>query len=326
MVNGTRDLAAARIAAGQRTMLSTEQLLECGIGKDAIAHRVKSGRLHPEFHGVYSLGCGELPPLARELGALLACGERSFLSHLSAAFVWGMRELPPVEVEVTVVERCCESRKGIRVHRVRAVDPRELRRRDGLWVSSPARVCLEIAATAPSELPVVIDAGLAKRLLNRRDLDAVLDRHRGRRGAARLAAILGDESAMTITRSVAEKAFLKLIRDARLPRPEVNVRLGPYRPDFLWREQRVIVELDSYGFHGGPKAFRNDREKDLFYRGAGFDVLRPTRAHGIEEPAVVLVRVAQASRRPSHTTKSPQRDGRHGSRASRPGTTARVEI
>jgi very-short-patch-repair endonuclease len=72
------------------------------------------------------------------------------------------------------------------------------------------------------------------------------------------------------------------------------VRLGPYRPDFMWRSHRLIVELDSYGFHGGPGAFETDREKDLFYRDAGFDVLRFTRAHVVYEPAMVLVRLAQA--------------------------------
>ena len=88
--------------------------------------------------------------------------------------------------------------------------------------------------------------------------------------------------------------MLKLIRDARLPQPEVNVRLGPYKPDFMWRSHHLIVELDSYGFHGGPDAFQNDREKDLYYRDAGFDVIRFTRAHVVYEPTVVLVRLAQA--------------------------------
>ncbi len=67
-----------------------------------------------------------------------------------------------------------------------------------------------------------------------------------------------------------------------------------YKPDFMWRSHRLIVELDSYGFHGGPDAFQNDREKDLYYRDAGFDVLRFTRAHVVYEPTVVLVRLAQA--------------------------------
>lgn len=289
-----RDLAASRIAAVQKTLLTTEQLEGCGLGNDAVTYRLKTGRLHVVFRGVLSMGCGELPPLARELAALLACGKHSFLSHASAAFVWGLRETAPAEVEVSVVGRCCGSRNGMRVHQVREIDRREVRRHEGLWLSSPARVCLEVAATSPSDVPGLIDAGLGNRRIKKRDLEVVVRRHRGHRGVARLAAILGDESAMTITRSRAEKAMLKLIRDARLPVPEVNVRFGPYQPDFLWREQRLIVELDSYGFHGGPMAFQTDREKDLFYRDARFDVLRFTRAHVVYEPAMVLVRLARA--------------------------------
>jgi very-short-patch-repair endonuclease len=293
-VGGARDLAVARIAASEKTLVTTEELLTCGLGDDAVAYRCNAGRLHVVFRGVYSFGCGELPPLAQELAALKACGQRSFVSHRSAAFVWGLLEQPPPAVEVSVVDRGCRSREGLVVHRIQGVDPRELRRREGLWVSSPSRVCLEIAATSPSDLPSVIDEGLAKRLLSKREVEAVLSRHRGRRGAARLAAILGDESAMTITRSRAEKAMLKLIRDSGLPCPEVNVRLGPYRPDFMWRSHRLIVELDSYRFHGGPRAQQNDRDKDLFYRGAGFDTLRFMRAHVVYEPRKVLVTLAQA--------------------------------
>lgn len=275
-------------------MLSTEELVSCGLGEDAVAYRLKTGRLHVVFRGVYSFGCGELPPFARELAGLKACGGGSFVSHRSAAFVWGALSRPPAEVDVSVVGSGSRSRDGLRVHRLRAVEKRELRWQEDLWVSSPARVCLEIAATSPSDLPDVIDHGLANRLLSRREIEDVLRRHRGQRGAARLAAVLGDEAAMTITRSRAEKAMLKLIRDSRLPRPEANVTLGRYRPDFLWRDHRLIVELDSYGFHGGPEAFRNDREKDLFYRDLGFDVLRFTRAHVVYEPAMVLVRLARA--------------------------------
>lgn len=294
MTGAERDRAAGRIAGANRTVVTAAQLHECDLGRRAIEYRLLAGRLHVVFRGVYSFGSGELPPLGRELAALLACGERSFLSHRSSAFVWGMVERAPEVVEVTVVGRPCASRDGLQVHRVREIDRRELRRREGLWVSSPARVCLEMAATAPAELPDVIDAGLANRRLNRRDVEAVLGRHRGRRGAARLAAILGDESAMTITRSDAEKAMFKLIRDAGLPMPEVNVRLGPYRPDFMWRSHHLIVELDSYGFHGGPGGFQNDRDKDLFYRDAGFDVIRFTRAHVVHEPMRVLVRLVRA--------------------------------
>jgi very-short-patch-repair endonuclease len=293
------DRAIARIAGSQRTLVKTAQLLECGLGPDAIAYRLKTGRMTTVFRGVHSVLCGDLPPLARELAALFACGESAFLSHLSAAFVWGMRNHAPAPVEITVHGRYCESRDGIRVHRIGSIDPPELRHHEGLWVSSPARAVLEVAAVAPEELASVIEEGIAHRLLSGRELAALLARNRPCRGAARLAAILGDEGAMAITRSQAERAFWKLIRESGLPRPEVNVKFGRFVPDFIWRRERLIVEIDSYGFHAGPRAFRNDREKDLVFRDAGFDVLRLTRYHVVYGSATVLVRVAQAlARRP----------------------------
>ena len=224
-----RDRAAGRIAASQRTILTTGQLAECGLGGEAVRHRNRTGHLHLVFRGVYSFGCGELPPLALEQAAMLACGEGAFLSGLSAAFVWGITKSAPRPVEVSVVGRACASRDGLRVHRLRSIDRRELRLREGLQVSSPARAALEVAASAPAELPAVLDEGLARRLITRPELEAVLARNRPCRGAARLAALLGDEAAMTITRSQAEKAFLKLIRESGLPRPETNVRFGRVR-------------------------------------------------------------------------------------------------
>jgi Protein of unknown function (DUF559) len=166
------------------------------------------------------------------------------------------------EVEVSVADRCCKSRAGLRVHRLQSIDRSERRRHDGLWIGSPARTILEVAATASvDEVAEVVNEGHGRRLFTPRELEAVLRRNRGRRGVARLAEVLGYEDATRITRSRAERAFRKLIRDARLPPPRVNQPLGRYVPDFTWREQRLIVELDSYTFHGGPVGFQNDRKR-----------------------------------------------------------------
>jgi very-short-patch-repair endonuclease len=65
------------------------------------------------------------------------------------------------------------------------------------------------------------------------------------------------------TRSELERAFLRLCRRFGLPEPEVNVRIGGFRVDFLWREQRVAVETDGYRVHRGRQAFEDDREREL---------------------------------------------------------------
>jgi very-short-patch-repair endonuclease len=285
----------ARIASRQRSLVTTEQLNACGLGRDAIAHRVRTGRFQPVFQSVYLVGCGELPPLARELAASLVCGKGSFISHQSAAFVWRMRKTAPPQVEVSVVGRNCWRRDGMRVHRIKPVGKREVVREQRLWVSTPTRTVLEIAATSPrDELVDVIDQGLALRHFTPADLKLTLANHRGRGGSARLAEVLADDTTMAISRSDAEKALLRLIRDARLPMPETNVKFGRFEADYVWREQRVIVELDSATYHSGPGVFQRDREKGLVLRGAGYDVLRPTRYHVVHEGARVLVLLAQA--------------------------------
>jgi hypothetical protein len=221
------DAEIARLAGSQRTMISTAQLIACGAGEDAISYRIRTGRYTVVFRGVVSIIAGDFPPLAREQAALLACGDRAFLSHHTAAFIWGMKEPHPHDIDVTVVGRWVRSRKGIRVHHARAIERAELRHHQGLWVSSPARALLEIAAGLPIiTLREALGEGIEHRRLGPNDIDEVLERHPHARGAARLATVIGEPDATAISRSRAEKAFLKLIRDSGLPRPLPNVPLG----------------------------------------------------------------------------------------------------
>lgn len=287
------DRVIAEIAARQRTIVSAEQLYARGITKRAIEWRVRAGRMHVVFRGVYSVGCGELPRLAREQAALLAVGEHAFLSHDTAAGIWGLARTLPRVVEVSVVGRYRGSSEGIRVHRIQKIDRREVKREQDLWVSSPARAVLEIAATAThKQLTGAIDEGLAKRLFTPGALDEVLKRHRPCRGAARLAAILGDPTATAISRSKREKALLRLIRDAGLPMPETNVPFGRFELDFYWRREGLVVEVDGETFHRGPGAVRNDREKDLAVKAANLEMRRFTADHILERPWMVVATIA----------------------------------
>lgn len=85
---------------------------------------------------------------------------------------------------------------------------------------------------------------------------------------------IGDEAAGDRTRSDLEQCFLRLCRRHRLPRPEVNVLIGPYLVDFLWRSRRFVVETDSYLYHRGKAAFQDDRARDLGLMRLGYEVLR----------------------------------------------------
>lgn len=160
-------------------------------------------------------------------------------------------------------------------------------------MSSPARAVLEIAASGSArELKDAIDEGLAGRRFTPRELDDVLARNRPCRGAARLAAILGDPTAVAVSRSRREKALLRLIRDAGLPMPETNVPFGRFELDFFWRSERLVVEVDGETFHRGPGAVGRDREKDLAVKAAGLHILRFTADHVLKRPWMVVATIA----------------------------------
>jgi very-short-patch-repair endonuclease len=97
-----------------------------------------------------------------------------------------------------------------------------------------------------------------------------------------------------VTRSELEERFLALVRDAGLPEPEVNAEVGPYEIDFLWRAQRLAVELDGWSFHSDRAAFEDDRRRDADLVARGFRVIRITWRELENNAVAVPARIAAA--------------------------------
>jgi very-short-patch-repair endonuclease len=93
-------------------------------------------------------------------------------------------------------------------------------------------------------------------------------------------------------RSDLEEEFQRLVY--RLPQPETNVKIGRWEVDFLWRQQRLVVEVDSFAYHRGSVSFHDDRARDLDLRQRGFTVLRFSERQIEEEPGRVVADVARA--------------------------------
>lgn len=89
------------------------------------------------------------------------------------------------------------------------------------------------------------------------------------------------------TRSYLERCMVELCRRHGLPNPEVNVSVGPYKVDFLWRDQRLIVETDGYEGHSSRASFEADRARDVDLRLRGYTVIRFTYRQVTEEPRAV---------------------------------------
>jgi very-short-patch-repair endonuclease len=89
------------------------------------------------------------------------------------------------------------------------------------------------------------------------------------------------------SRSELEARFLSVLRRYRIPQPEVNVRVDRFLVDFLWRAERLIVELDGWQSHRTRSAFEEDRVRDARLKLLGYEVLRFTWRQVEDEPRTV---------------------------------------
>jgi len=285
------DAAVAGIADRQHGVIARWQLLEIGMGRGAVARRLQARRLHRVHRGVYAVGYRRLSRTGRWMAAVLVGGASTVLSHRAGASLLGLRVQEGPNVEVTV-SRWIGRHDRIRAYRSHVPDD-ERTVLDGIPVTSPSRTLLDLAGVLSRDrLERAIEQAEALRLADHLSLPALLRRYPGRRGAAKLRAILAAEAAATgVTRSELEERFLELVASAGLPRPAVNVWMRVGREwmelDCVWRAEQVVVELDGRVHHEGREAFERDRRRDRLLQAAGWRVVRITWRQLRDEPRAV---------------------------------------
>lgn len=284
--------AIARIAGGQENVISREQLLGAGLGRGALAHRIKAGTMQRLHTNVYLLGAAPPTPMARAWAAALACGADAVVSHRSAACLFGL--LPDLggDIDVTVVARSQWPRSGIRIHRVAKLTRQDVTNLNGLRTTTIARTICDVAATeSATDTTIAFQEALYRRVVTIPGLEAVLAREPTRRGSPAVRSLIDEPR---LTRSEKERLTLKLIKAAQLPPPATNVRPHGFLVDMFWPSERLVLEFDGWRGHGHRLAFERDRKRDQILLAAGLRVLRVTDRQLIHEPIAVAARIAMA--------------------------------
>ncbi len=293
--------AIAAVAGAQENMINRRQLLAAGLGRGAIDHRAKGGDLHPVHRAVYQFGHAPPTQRGRAWAALLACGENAVVSHRTAAVVWEI--LPPDDgrdPDVTVVARNPRNRPGIAIHRTIGLPPWQVRELKSLPITSPARTICDLAATEPTnDVEHALQEARVHLRLTDRQLRQVIDRTPTKKGAALINRILEAEDDSGYTRSKAERIIRELLQRAGLPTPRSNRHVHGYLVDFIWLEQRLIVEIDGYATHGNRAAFERDHRRDQVLIAAGYRVIRITWRQLIDAPYEVTAHLAVALKVPA---------------------------
>ncbi|HUR85734.1 MAG TPA: type IV toxin-antitoxin system AbiEi family antitoxin domain-containing protein [Solirubrobacteraceae bacterium] len=286
-VEASPDARIAVIAAAQHGVVGIADLRAAGLGTGAINFRVRAGRLHRMYRGVFAVGHTRLSHDGRCMAALLSLGPNAVLSHLSAGTRWDLILSDSATIHASVPSPGGRRpRPGIVIHRCTTLAAQDITQHGGFPVTSVARTLLDLAATlGPGPLQRAVERSLILQRFDLRTITDVLERNPTSRGATALATVIAtvhDEP--HLTRQRLEALMRDLCETHGIERPEFNVQLEGYEVDFFWRRQRLVVETDGHEHHGTRTAFEHDRARDAHLTALGYRVVRFTYRQVLHEP------------------------------------------
>ena len=254
----------ARVAAEQHGVFGARQLAGLDVTAQQVRGLVARGsvqRLDPQVYRMAGVPRTWLGDLSAGLHGL---GPDAVVSHRAAAKLHGFDRFGWEELEFTVRRR----RRGAffldaTIHTSLVLPQSDIVVVDGLRTTHPIRTIIDLAALRIREerLEAAVDSAVRLQLASLDDIARRLQqlRGKGRRGVRRLDRVLVTSGGHTFL----ERAFLKLVHDAGLPRPIPQVehrRDGVHiaRVDFLFPDHGVVVEVSGGRGHSSAA----DRAKD----------------------------------------------------------------
>jgi hypothetical protein len=292
------DVEIAALAQRQHGVVAVWQLAAFGLDRFAIAKRARAGRLHRVFRGVYAVGHRRITKRGWWMSAVLACGEGTVLSHLSAAELHNLRRSGNI-VDVTTRTRGGRGQQGIRLHHPRLLLPEHCTFVDGIPVTTVERLIVDLAG--------MLDATGLKRVWHEADRLHLLDveavkplTHQPRKGIGKVIELIEEAEDAPDTKEEFEHRFHDFLTERPdIPRPVYNTLVEGYLVDVYWPRHGVVVELQSRAYHWHKTEDDADRFGEM--TALGYRVYPVTWRALTKEPE----KVAKRLRRLLRTAPSP---------------------
>ena len=268
----------SELAGSQFGVVERGQLLGLGFTPAQIQRLLQQGHLVPLHRGVYAVGHRTVARSGILLAAVLAAGGISAISRRTAATHMGLWNFPLGDVDVILAGTGSRRLRGINIHRSRSFAPGHLIDHEGVPTTSAAWTLVDLAGTiGSSALRQCFDVAERKELIDHDELAFLIRNGSGRRGLAAVSALARrDRTQSRRTRSMLELDFLAFCREEGLPEPLVNHRVGGFEVDAIWTDASLVVELDSWEWHGDRESFERDRAKASDLQTVGLDVIAVT--------------------------------------------------
>jgi len=218
------------------------------------------------------------------------------VSHRSAAALPNIIRWEDRYPDVLVLGPTAPQHPRINGHRTSYPPPEHVTTWQGIPVTTAERTLLDLAAVVPEQqLRRAMRQSQFLGLTSLSSLVAILREPGPTRGRKAFARVIATGAAPT--RSELEDAVLDLLLRGGFAHPLVNAPLylsgRRIVPDFLWPEQRLVIEADGT-HHDDPFERAADRERQAILEAHGYRVIRITWAQAIGRPRGTLRRCRDA--------------------------------
>ena len=228
------------------------------------------------------------------MAATLACGDGALAAHQTAAILWGLVDLPLRPIHVSRLMGTDHPPDGVKLHRPRRLAVWERTRKDGIPVTTVARTLADLAIHASDRLlEDVVSGARQRKLFDPSEIERVVRNAPRRAGGVRLLELVQRWATVEApSLSHLQDRVYNLCASAGLPQPVMEEAIGRYVVDFLWHEQKLVMEADGRAHH--EHRFDEDRERDLYLTSRGYRTIRVTYHMIREKPQKVIRQIRDA--------------------------------
>jgi very-short-patch-repair endonuclease len=293
MTHHVFDRAIDELARSQRGLVSRQQALDRGGTRNLIAERLNARRWVRLDDAVYALSSHPSSWEQRVLGSTL--GERTAVtSGTTSAVIHRIDGFNRARPEIMVPPGNHHTSRLAHIRRSALIDPVVI---EGIPTNSAALTLFELAVRFPTRIDAALESALRTRATSMDELIhwyGVLEKSR-RPGLRLMRTLLEQRGGVGYIPSESElEARLYDVLDVPRLQPFVRQAPAPWDPtgtqrvDGLIERGRIIVEADSFIWHGGFDATKRDRRRDRRANRCGYECLRFYWHELKDEPHAVL--------------------------------------
>ena len=294
------DRQLASIAVRQHGLVTTGQALGAGLTRNHLRRRLTTGRIVALRTGVYAMAGS--PPTQEQawLAAVLAAGDRSWLSHGSAAALWALRHAPvPTAIHLVTDGSRRIEQAGVVHHRSGLLVPADLTTHRRIPTMTAPRALAEVAGRlGVARTGRSLDDGLRRRLFTLEEVRACHARLAGpgRRRLRDLKQVLrqrlpgydpgGSDLEIRALTALARAGYPPPVQQHRV-RIEGRTRFI----DLAYPDRMLAIELGDWAYHGSRSAYADDRARTRQLQRLGWTVVEFTSDDTDEELVATVAAV-----------------------------------